>query len=98
MTRNGPGAGGLPHTGFAPAPLSHFGRSGTNRARIANPAGGPDQFHAKRGTFIHAIPDKAEYGIVRGIRAISEESLKTFTGINPWPNGCRIVLGRGGGL
>ena len=66
----------------------------SNRARIANPAGGPDQFHAKRGDFRTRCSGKAFCGIICGIRAFSEEIQKTLTGINQWPNSARIEVGQ----
>ena len=67
---------------------------GTNRARIANPGSGPDQFHAKRGYFHARCSGKAFCGVILGIRAISKEILKTLTGINQWPNDAGIILGQ----
>jgi len=66
----------------------------SNRARIANPAGGPDQFHAKRGYFHTRCSGKGFYGIICGIRVFSEEIQKTLTGIYQWPNSARIVVGQ----
>jgi len=67
------------------------------QTRIANPAGGPDQFHAKKGILSYTLYRK---GILRDNPRNPghfQRDLKTLTGINRWPNGARIVVGQGWG-
>jgi hypothetical protein len=64
---------GAAHTVYAPRLYLIRYNSCPNRARIANPADGPDQFHAKMGYFRTRLSGKAFYRIIRRILAVSIE-------------------------